>query len=392
MTFEEVLHQTLAMLKHHGRVSYRALKRQFDLDDAYLEDLKYEIIEVQRRAFDQDGQMLVWTGEVQATPAPTPPFTSPPRQYVTQDVFSSAVASQPPGLPLPSAERRQLTVLFCDVVDSTTLSSQLDAEDYRDVVRAYQVTCAEVIQRFDGHIAQYLGDGLLVYFGYPQAHEDDAQRAVRAGLGIVQAMEQLNASLKRYEGVRLAVRVGIHTGQVVIGDIGAADRREPLALGEAPNIAARIQGLAAPNTVVVSATSFRLIEGHFACHDLGPQALRGMVAPLQLYRVLSAYGTRSRLEAGSRHGLTPFVGRASEVRFLLERWAQVKEGVGQAILLGGEAGIGKSRLVQVFTDHIAGEPQVRLECRGSPYYQHTALYPVTELLERLLWGQQTDTR
>ena len=170
-----------------------------------------------------------------------------------------------PTAPPPDAERRQLTVMFCDLVDSTTLSCQLDPEEYRDVVRAYQTACTEVIQRYDGHIAQLLGDGLLVYFGYPQAHEDDAQRAVRTGLGILAAMGDLNSRLQQDKGIQLAVRIGIHTGLVVVGEMGGAGRQEQLALGEVPNIAARIQGLAAPNTVAISEATYRLVQGYFDC-------------------------------------------------------------------------------------------------------------------------------
>ena len=162
----------------------------------------------------------------------------------------------------PAAERRQLTVLFCDLVESTALAGRLDPEDYREVVRAYQNTCAEIIQRFEGHIAQYLGDGILVYFGYPQAHEDDVQRAVRTGLGVVEAMDTLNRRLEPRQGVRLAVRVGIHTGLVVVGEMGGDGRQEQLALGDTPNIAARLQGLAAPDTVLISAATQRLIQGY----------------------------------------------------------------------------------------------------------------------------------
>ena len=170
--------------------------------------------------------------------------------------------------PPPEAERRQLTVLFCDLVDSTVLASQLDPEDLRAVVRAYQDTCAKVIARFEGHIAQYLGDGLLVYFGYPLAHEDDAQRAVRAGLGMVEALGQLNTRLTQERGVQLAVRLGIHTGLVVVGDMGGGGRQEQLALGETPNMAARLQGIAAPNTLVISAATFQLLGGFFACQPV----------------------------------------------------------------------------------------------------------------------------
>jgi len=213
------------------------------------------------------------------------------------------------------AERRQLTVMFCDLVDSTRLSGQLDPEDLRAVVRAYQRTCAEVIQRFDGHIAQLLGDGLLVYFGYPQAHEDDAQRAIHTGLGIVKAIGTLNTHLEHEQGMRLAVRVGIHTGLVVVGMMGEG-RQEQLALGETPNVAARVQGLAAPDTVVISEATARLVQGYFTWQALGSHAARGVPAPLQLYRVLQESGAQSRLDATMVRGLTPFVGREAEVTLL----------------------------------------------------------------------------
>ena len=176
--------------------------------------------------------------------------------------------------------------MFCDLVDSTTLSSQLDPEEYRDVVRAYQRVCSEIITRFDGHIAQLLGDGLLVYFGYPQAHEDDAQRAVRAGLDMLAAIGDLNKALQQTKGLQLAVRLGIHTGLVVIGEMGGAQRQEQLALGEVPNVASRLQGLAAPNTLAVSEATYRLVEGYFICESFGEHTLRGVSQPLHIYRVL----------------------------------------------------------------------------------------------------------
>src|SRR5437867_11873819 len=194
-------------------------------------------------------------------------------------------------------------------MDSTVLSSQLDPKDLREVVRAYQTTCAAVIQRFAGHIAQYLGDGLLVYFGYPQAHEDDAQRAVRTGLAIVQAMGPLNARLAPERGVRLAVRLGIHTGLVVVGEIGVGARQEQLALGDTPNIAARLQGLAAPDTVVISAATWRLIQSAFALEDLGTQHLKGVTEPLAVARVLGLRESQSAEEDTPLVGVPFLVGR-----------------------------------------------------------------------------------
>jgi hypothetical protein len=241
-----------------------------------------------------------------------------------------------------------------------------------------------VVVRFEEHIAQYLGDGLLVYFGYPYAHEDDAQRAVQARLGMVEAIGQLNTRLGRERGVHLAVRLGIHTGLVVVRDMGNDSRQEQLALGETPNLAARLQGVAVPNTVVIGAATFQLLRGFFACQSLGPHLLKGLPQPIKVYQVLYESMARSRLEAAGHTGLTPLVGREPEVALLRERWAQVKEGVGQVVLLSGEAGIGKSRLVQVLTAQVAAEPQAWLTpCQCSPYFQNTALYPMIELLKRV---------
>jgi class 3 adenylate cyclase/predicted ATPase len=380
MDYDAILTEVLALLQREQRLSYRVLKRRLQLDDEVLEDLKEDLIYAKQLAVDEDGRVLVWTGGTART-LTTASSVPPP---ATSDVAPIRGEAAPAFLPLPDAERRQLTVLFCDLVDSTVLASQLDPEDLREVVRAYQDTCAKVIARFEGHIAQYLGDGLLVYFGYPLAHEDDAQRAVRAGLGVVEAVGQLNARLAQERRVQLAVRLGIHTGLVVVGEIGGGTRQEQLALGETPNLAARLQGLASPNTLVISATTFQLLGGYFACQPLGTPPLKGQAQPMAVYRVLYESMARSRLEAAGRTGWTPLVGREQEIGLLQERWAQVKEGVGQVVVLSGEAGIGKSRLVQVLTEQVAVEPQAWLTpCQCSPYYQHTALYPLIELLERI---------
>jgi class 3 adenylate cyclase/predicted ATPase len=384
MDFYELLDDVIELLHERGRVTYRALKRQFHLDDEVLDDLKEELIKAQRVAVDENGDVLVWVGDAGRTSAPTPPSPQPVRRPAAKGDRVAPIEPPAAKTHAPDAERRQLTVLFCDLVDSTVLASQLDPEDWRAVVRAYQNTCAKVIQRFDGHIAQYLGDGLLVYFGYPQAHEDDAQRAVRAGLGMVEAMAQLNARLAQEHGVQLAVRLGIHTGQVVVGEIGGGARHEQLALGETPNVAARLQGVAAPNTLVISAHTYQLLGGFFACQSLGTPPLKGVAQPLEVFQVLYESTARSRLDAAGPTGLTPLVGREQEIGLLRERWAQVQEGLGQVVLLSGEAGIGKSRLVQGLTAQVAAEPQAWLTpCQCSPYHQNTALYPMIELLERV---------
>jgi predicted ATPase/class 3 adenylate cyclase len=281
MTFEEILDQALAMLRRRGRVTNRALKLQFSLDDDHLEALKDEIL------------------------------------YAHPAEHSSRIAVPGPG-PRPSeAERRQHTVLFCDLVDSTTLASQLDPEEWREMVWAY------------------------------------------------------------------------HTGLVVVGEMGGGGRQERLALGDTPNLAARLQGLAASDTVVISAATHRLVRGLFTEEDLGLHTLKGVAVPV--YQVLGESGVQSRREVAATVGLTPLVGRKQEVELLLERWGQVKEGLGQVVVLSGEAGIGKSRLVQVLKERLAGEPHLRWECRCSPYYQNSALYPVIDLFQRALLFERDDT-
>jgi len=248
-----------------------------------------------------------------------------------------------------------------------------------------------VIQRFEGYIAQYLGDGLLLYFGYPQAHEDDAQHAVRASLGMLTAMQALNVRLEQDKGIRLAIRLGIHTGLVVVGDIGGAGRQEQLALGETPNIAARLQGLATPDTVVISEATAQLVHGYFVCQALGAQDLKGLAQPLMVYRVMHESGAQTRLDVAATRGLTRLVGREQEVGLLAERWERATEGMGQVVLLTGEAGIGKSRLVQVLWDQLVGTSATRIECRCSPQTQQSALYPVITHLEGALAFTRTDT-
>src|SRR5215510_7419555 len=390
MDFYAILDQVIALLHQRGKASYRALKLQFKLDDASLDVLKDELIKVHQLARDQDGEMLVWTGETATAQA----VTSQPAQLTPQPAIQAQPATQvepPSPAPPPDAERRQLTVMFCDLVDSTRLSSQLDPEEYREVVRAYQSVCTEVIQRFDGHVAQLLGDGLLVYFGYPHAHEDDPYRAVRTGLRILDATRDLNKKLEQDKGITLALRLGIHTGLVVVGAMGGGGRHEQLALGETPNVAARIQGLAQPNTLAVSEATYRLVEGYFTCESLGEHTLRGVSQSLKVYQVLRESGVHSRLDIAQPRGLTPLVGREQEVGLLLERWEQVKAGHGHVVLLTGDAGIGKSRLVQMLKEHVASEPHVRWECRSAEYYQNTALFPLVDLFQRLLWFQAEDT-
>jgi class 3 adenylate cyclase/predicted ATPase len=324
--------------------------------------------------------------------AATPTLTREPSHPVgagaatAEDVTEITRASKSPA----EAERRQLTVMFCDLVGSTELAARLDPEVLRDVVRSYQQVCDAVIGQLHGNVVQYLGDGLLVYFGYPVAREDDPRRAVRAGLGIIEAMVGLNARLQRDRGITLAVRIGIHTGPVVIGEIGGASRHEALALGETPNVAARLQAIAEPDSVVVSAATHRLLQGSAAVTDLGARAVKGLPAPLRAYRVQGEGTATDSWEPSAALPLTPLVGRDQEVGLLLDRWEHVKEGRGHVVLLSGEPGIGKSRLVRVLKDHLAAERHPKWECRCSPYHQDSALYPLIDFFERTLQFDRDD--
>ena len=277
-------------------------------------------------------------------------------------------------------ERRQLTVMFCDIVGATALSEQLDPEDFQTLVQTYQHTSAEIIQHFDGYIAQYLGDGILVYFGYPVADEDAAVHAVRAGLRIVEAVQALDTGV----GQSLRVRVGIHTGLVMIGELGEGPRAERLALGNAPHIAAQLQHTATPNTVVVSQATFQLVDGYFGCQALGCHQLSGMSQPLEVYQVQAENAVRSRFEVAVRAGLTPLVGRHEDLDLLDRCWRQAQAAGGQVVLLSGEAGIGKSRLVREFRKHTADDTVLTLQGYCSPTVQKGGLSPVIGHLQRLV--------
>jgi class 3 adenylate cyclase/predicted ATPase len=276
------------------------------------------------------------------------------------------------------AERRQLTVMFCDLVGSTELSARLDPEDLREVIGAYHRTVTEIVTRFDGLVSRYMGDGVLVYFGYPLAHEDDAERAVRAGLSIIDCVRRLDV-----KSVKLKTRVGIATGLVVVGDlIGAGAAQEQSVVGETPNLAARLQTLAEPNTVVIAAGTRRLVSDLFAYRDLGVVEVKGIAEPVPAWQVLRPSTVESRFEALHGSALTPLVGRDEEIDLLLRRWARAKAGDGQVVLISGEPGIGKSRIVAALGERLAAEPHIRLRHFCSPYYRDSQLYPSIEQLRR----------
>jgi class 3 adenylate cyclase len=304
------------------------------------------------------------------------------------DKTSEAVSPARPAPARDTGERRQLTVMFCDLVGSTAISARLDPEDLSSVLSAFQKACVSAVSAFGGSIAKYMGDGALVYFGYPEAHEDDAERAVRAGLALLDAIAAMRLALP----VRPQVRVGIATGLVVVGElIGEGGAQERVAVGETLNLAARIQAVASPDWLVVAELTRRLAGAAFDYEDLGPHELKGIPDAARLWRVTGESGTRGRFDSRTAKGLTPLVGRTEEIGLLRRRWDYAKEGDGQLVLLSAPAGFGKSRLTQSFREHLDDSSVTCLQYFGSPFHVNSPFHPFIRQLERAAGIVRTDT-
>jgi class 3 adenylate cyclase/predicted ATPase len=300
--------------------------------------------------------------------------------------ISPALPVAPSGPPADTAERRQVTVMFSDLVGSTALAVRMDPEDLREIISAYQKCVAETVQRYDGFVARYMGDGVLVHFGYPRAHEDDAERAVRAGLELVIAVAALKSRAP------LQTRIGIATGLVVVGElIGSGDAQERAIVGKTPNLAARLQGIAKPDMVVICDSTRRLLGNLFELEDLGPRDLKGIIEPTRAWAAVRASSAEGRFEAMHATGLTALVGREEESELLMRRWSKAKTGEGQVVLLSGEAGIGKSRLTAALLERLASEPHTRLRYFCSPQHADSAFYPIIGQLERASGLARDDT-
>ena len=297
---------------------------------------------------------------------------------------NSAVAA--PDVAAASGERRQLTVMFCDLVGSTALSEKLDPEELRSLLHAYRTLCGDVIARYDGFVARYVGDGILTYFGWPTAHEEDAERAVRAALEIVHTVKRASSTED------LSVRIGIATGPVVVGETAGAGDQSKLAVGSTPNLAARLQALAAADQIVIAASTRRLVGNAFELTDLGEHDLKGIAEPVHAWRVERALVTESRFDA-NRGGsaLTPLVGREEELDLLLRRWSQAKDGEGQVVLLSGEPGIGKSRILSALRERLEAQGVQALRFQCSPYYVNSAFWPIIDNFERALKFARDET-
>jgi predicted ATPase/class 3 adenylate cyclase len=354
-TFDEVLEGVVQLLQRDGRASYRGLKRRFDLDDEYIEDLKAELIDCREIARDQDNRVLIWI---------------PPAERARQTAGSPL--STPPAENPTFGERRQLTVMFCDIVSSTELASKLDPEEYGEILSAYHARCAGAIVRCGGHIAQYLGDGIYAYFGYPKAVEDAASRAVRAAFELLQELRPAHDG----SGITkpLSVRIGIHTGVVVMNDVGDRHHVERIAMGDVPNIAARVQSHAAVDSIVITAATRELLRSDFALQSLGSSELRGVPKPIALFRVI---GPRQLADESARK---PMLGRQRELALLHQRYAEVRQGQGKLVTIQGEPGMGKTRLLQAFRESLGPESTAFYECRCSVYHSATALHPLIDLV------------
>ncbi len=332
-------------------------------------------------------------GSLLARACPACGFVNAPEDRFCEGCGQRLAGAEGAGTPAfrDAGERRPLTVMFCDLVGSTELSQRLDPEELRDVTRAYQALCSSAVEEFDGRIAQLLGDGVLVYFGYPRAHEDDPLRAVNAGLRVLRGLDALNRGLERslpaLRGRRVRARIGIHTGPVVVDDMSAGTHQERLALGETVNVTSRLLEAADPDTLVLSATSRRIVGDAIAAESLGARAFRGLRDPIEVYRVL---GARTGADVGTGRRPTPFVGRCDELAVLIGTFQQVAASSGKTVLVRGEPGIGKSRLIRTLHERLAETPLRWLDCRCSPYHENSALYPVLGMLERALeLGNQT---
>ena len=360
-------------LRSLGLGKYEAAFRENEIDETVLPGLTAEDLkELGVAALGHRRKLL------DAIAALRGGATSAPSIDATPAALSAA--------PEDRAERRQVTVMFSDLVGSTALSARMDPEDLREVISGYQKCVAETVQRFGGFVAKYMGDGVLIYFGYPHAHEDDAERAVRAGLQLVAAITALKSS------VPLQTRIGIATGLVVVGDlIGSGASQEQAIVGETPNLAARLQGVAEPNSVVIAKSTRKLVGNLFELQDLGTQDLKGIVAPIRAWAALRPATVESRFDALHTTSLTELVGREEELDLLLRRWSKAKSGEGQVALLSGEPGVGKSRLTAALMERLAPEPHRRLRYFCSPQHTDSALYPIISQMERAAGFANDDT-
>src|SRR5437016_3916388 len=381
MTFEELLDQAIDLLQRRGRLTYRTLKRQFQLDDDVLEDLKEELIVGQRLAVDEEGKVLVWSGETgttapaavapTGTPVQAPLAYTPP--YLAEKILMSKSALE--------GERKQVTVLFADLKGSTELIADLDPEEARGLLDPALHAMMDAVHRYEGTVNQVLGDGIMALFGAPVAHEDHAVRACYAALHMQEAIGQYAEELRRQQGLDVQIRVGLNSGEVVVRAIGNDLHMDYTAVGQTTHLAARMEQLARPGTALLTADTLRLVEGYVEVTSLGPVPVKGLPEPVAVYELLRAGPVRSRLQAAVARGLTRFVGRDAELDQLCQARARAEAGQGQVVAGVGEAGVGKSRLLYEFTRSHHTHGWLLLASTSVSYGKATAYLPVIDLLK-----------
>ena len=382
MTFDALLAQILELLQREQRLSYRALKRRFDLDDAYLDDLKAEIIDAKRLAVDEDGKVLVWTGAAVPSQHPAPPsereaahvplaYTPP---YLTEKILTARAALE--------GERKQVTVLFADIKGSTELIASLDPEAARRLLDPALHLMMEAVHRYEGTVNQVLGDGIMALFGAPVAHEDHAARACYAALAMQAAMQRYTEEVRRTQGLAVQIRVGLNAGEVVVRAIGNDLHMDYSAIGQTTHLAARMEQLATPGSILLTATTLRLVEGLVRVNAMGPVPVKGLAEPVEVFELVGGTAVRRRLQAAVARGLSRFVGRDHELESLQQALQQAGAGHGQVAAIVGEAGVGKSRLVYEFVHSHRTRGWLVLESASVSYGKATPYFPVLDLLRR----------
>ncbi len=371
MTFDDILDQALALLQRRGRLTYRALQRQFHLDEAYLADLTAEMIQGQRLAVDEDGAVLVWTGGSASAPAPAPPGTPP--AYLAEKILASRPALE--------GERKQVTVLFADLKGSMELLAERDPEEARQLLDPVLAHMMAAVHRYEGTVNQVMGDGIMALFGAPLAHEDHAVRACYAALAMQTAMQHYAEEVRRTQGLTVQMRVGLNSGEVVVRAIGNDLHMDYSAVGQTTHLAARMEQLATPGSILLTAATLRLVEGLVRVQGLGPVPVKGLAEPVEVFELVGVTALRRRLQAAVARGLSPFVGRKSELEALQQALTRAAAGQGQVVALLGEPGVGKSRLVYEFLHSHHTQGWLRLESSSVSYGKATAYLPVCDLLK-----------
>ena len=382
MTFDELLAQVLELLQREQRLSYRALKRRFALDDEYLEDLKAELVEAKRLAVDEDGKVLVWTGGIaSASGIASPPAPAPaqaPLAYTPSHLTEKILAARR----TLEGERKQVTVFFADIKDSTRLIEGLDPEAAQRLLDPAIHIMMDAVHRYEGTVNQVLGDGIMALFGAPIAHEDHALRACYAALALQSAIRPYAEEVRRTHGMLLQLRVGLNSGEVVVRAIGNDLHMDYSAVGQNTHLAARMEQLAAPGSILLTAATLRLVEGLVRVNALGPVPVKGLTEPVEVFELVGASALRRRFQAAAARGLTRFVGRQTELEVLRQALTQAGAGHGQVVAIVGEAGVGKSRLVYEFTHSHHTPGWLVLESASVSYGKATAYFPVIDLLKR----------